>query len=216
MKLKHIVTITIMAILLVPQLSCKREWAAKIDNSTIITMDEFNKFYYLQAKAFLNTESLEEIDKLAEDPRSEKTMLNKDNFLKYLVAQKLLYKKAIDDKNIDRDELNAYSEFTKMQSVNQFYLMKKFKDRVNVSDAEIEEVYRANRAQFAGRTADEATMAIRQQLTARKFGYESNTYLENLLGEHKIDYDGLKENMKKQGATSSEAKTEDKPEEVKK
>ena len=215
MKIKHLLTISVMAILLIPQLSCKREWAAKINDSTTISMDEFNKFYYLQAKALLNTESIEEIDKLAADPRSEKTMLNKNNFLRYLVAQKLLYKKAMDDKNMDKDELNTYSEFTKMQSVNQYYLMKKFKDRIMVSDAEIDEAYRMNRAQFAGRTADEATMAIKQQLTARKFGYESNTYLENLLGEHKIDYDGLKEYLKKQDSTSGEAKTEEKPEEKK-
>jgi hypothetical protein len=215
MKIKHLLTISVMAILLIPQLSCKREWAAKINDSTTISMDEFNKFYYLQAKALLNTESIEEIDKLAADPRSEKTMLNKNNFLRYLVAQKLLYKKAMDDKNMDKDELNTYSEFTKMQSVNQYYLMKKFKDRIMVSDAEIDEAYRMNRAQFVGRTADEATMAIRQQLSARKFGYESNTYLENLLGEHKIDYDGLKEYLKKQDPTSGEAKTEEKPEEKK-
>ena len=202
-------TITIMAILLIPQLSCNKEWAAKINDSTTISMDEFNKFYYLQAKTLLNTDDIEEIDKLAEDPRSDKTMFNKNNFLRYLVAQKLLYKKAMDDKNIDRDDLNAYAEFTKIQSVNQYYLMKKFKDRIHVSDQEIDEAYRMNRAQFAGRTADEATMAIRQQLTARKFSYESNTYLENLLGEYKIDYDGLKEYMKKSGSASTEVNTEE-------
>ena len=215
MKIKHLLTISIMAILLIPQLSCKREWAAKINDSTTISMDEFNKFYYLQAKALLNTESIEEIDKLAEDPRYEKTPLNKNYFLRSLVAQKLLYKKAIDDKNINRDELNAYAEFTKMQTVNQFYLMKKFKDRIMVSDEEINMAYNKNRAQFAGRTAEEATNYIRQQLSAQKFSYESNTYLENLLGEHKIDYDGLKEYLKKQDSTSGEAKTEEKPEEKK-
>ena len=216
MKIKHLLTISIMAILIIPQLSCKREWAAKINDSTTISMDEFNKFYYLQAKAFLNTESIEEIDKLADDPRSEKTMLNKNNFLRYLVAQKLLYQKAMDDKNIDRDELNAYAEFTRLQSINQFYLMKKFKDRIVISDEEIDMAYSKNRAQFAGRNADEVTSYIRQQLSAQKFSYESNTYLENLLAEHKVDYDGLKEYQKKRsGTTSSEEKTEEKPEEQK-
>ena len=201
-----------MAILIILQLSCNKEWAAKIDDSTKIYMDEFNKFYYLQAKLALNIDSLEEIDKLAEDPRYEKTALNKAEFLKNLVAQKLLYNKAIGDKNIDKDELNAYAEFIKMQSVNQYYLMKKFKDRIAVTDEEVEIEYNKNRAQFAGMNPEAVANYIGQQLSARKLSFETDTYLKNLMGEYKINYDGLKEYLKKQGGTSS---PEDKPEENK-
>ncbi|MCL2155481.1 MAG: hypothetical protein FWH53_07450 [Leptospirales bacterium] len=211
MKIKHILTFSIMAILIIPQLSCKKEWAASIDDNTKVYMDELNRFYYLQAKLALNTDSNEEIDKLAEDPRYEKTMLNKADFLKDLVAQKLLYDKAISDKNIDKDELNAYAEYMKMQSVNQYYLMKKFKDRIAVSDEEINMEYSRNRSQFAGMTADQATNYIRQRLTSDKFRIESGRYVQNLMDEHKIDFDGLKEYQKKQGVTSGE----DKPEENK-
>jgi len=203
MKIKHLLTISIMAILIIPQLSCKKEWAATIDDSTKIYMDEFNRFYYLQAKLFLNVDTIEEIDKLSQDPRFEKTMLNKNNFLEYLVAQKLLYKKAMSDKTIDKDEFNAYVEFAKMQSVNQYFLGKKFKDRIAVSDEEINMAYSKNRAQFAGRTADEVTNYIRQQLSAQKFSYESNRYLQNLMDEHKINYDGMKEHLKKSSETTS-------------
>ena len=204
MKIKHLLTISIMAILIIPQLSCKKEWAATIDDSTKIYMDEFNRFYYLQAKLFLNVDSNEEIDKLAEDPRFEKTMLNKNNFLEYLVAQKLLYNKAMSDKTIDKDEFNTYVEFAKMQSVNQYFLGKRFKDRITVSDEEVEAIYRERRAQFAGMNANDVTNYIRQQMTAQKLQYESGRYLQNLMDEHKINYDGLKEHLKKQqGETSS-------------
>ena len=199
-----------MAVLIIPQLSCKKEWAATIDDSTKIYMDEFNKFYYLQAKLFLNVDSNEEIDKLAEDPRFEKTMLNKNNFLEYLVAQKLLYKKAMNDKTIDKDEFNTYVEFAKMQGVNQYFLGKKFRDRIAVTDEEINMAYSQNRAQFAGRTADEVTNYIKQQLSAQKFSYESNRYLQNLMDEHKINYDGLKEHLKKSSPTPEETKPEEK------
>ena len=209
MKIKHLLTISIMAILIIPQLSCKKEWAATIDDSTKIYMDEFNRFYYLQAKLFLNTDSNEEIDKLAEDPIYEKTMLNKNNFLEYFVAQKLLYKKAMNDKTIDKDEFNTYVEFAKIQSVNQYFLGKRFKDRITVSDEEINMAYSRNRSQFVGRNPEEVTSYIRQQLSADKFRIESGRYLQNLMDEHKINYDGLKEHLKKQGETSTETKPEE-------
>ena len=212
MKIKHLLTISIMAILIIPQLSCKKEWAAKVDNGSVVSIDEFNTLYYLQAKLALGTDSQEEIDKLAKDPRFERD-LDKKRFLENLVAQKILYKKVIDDKTINKDEYNAYMEFIKMQTVNQYYLMNKFKDRIMVSDREIDMIYSQNRSQYARMTADQATNYIRQQVTAERFRQESNRYVQNLMDEHKISYDGLTDYEKKNDNTSGEVKSEEKSEE---
>jgi hypothetical protein len=214
MKIKHLLTISIMAILIIPQLSCNKEWAAKVDNSSIVSIDEFEKLYYLQARLALGTDSHEEIDKLANDP-GFRDVLNKKRFLENLVAQKILYKKVMADKTIDRDEYNVYMEFTKMQAVNQYYLMNKFKERIMVSPKEIEMIYNQNRSQYARMTADQADNYIRQQVTAERFRQESGRYVQNLMDEHKIDYDGLTEYEKKNDKTSGEAKPEDKPEQNK-
>jgi len=201
MKIKHLLIISITAILIIPQLSCKKEWAASIDDSSKIYMDEFNKFYYLQAKILFNIDSPEEVDKLAKKPGYE-DVLNKSKFLENLVAQKILYQKAMDDKTIDKDEFNTYIEFAKIQSVNQFYLGNKFKDRIKVTNEEIDMAYSQNRSRYAGMTAEQATSDIRQQISAMKFRNESNMYVRNLMDEHKINYDGLKEYEKKHSEIS--------------
>ena len=43
------------------------DWAVKIDDE-IITVDEFNKYYYTQNKLALNLRSNEKVDELASDP----------------------------------------------------------------------------------------------------------------------------------------------------
>ena len=99
--------------LAVPQISCKKEWAAKIDGEAI-SMEEFNKFYYLQSKMMTNIETNEEIDKLAASPEyANHPLLSKAGFLEHIIAQKLLYKKAMEDKSIDHDELNTVIEMIK-------------------------------------------------------------------------------------------------------
>ncbi len=211
MKIKHLLAISIIVMLVIPQISCKKDWAAKVDNETI-SMDEFNKFYYLQSKMMTNVETNEEVDKLAENPTyANHPLLSKAGFLEHLIAQKLLYKKAMNDKNIDKDELDTIIEMIKIQTVAQYYLGKKLKDRITVSDEEVNAVYNENKAKFTGKTADEATAYIKQQIFSQKSRQETNRYVMDLIAESKVDKDGFKKYQEsKKNTTPSGVKTEDK------
>jgi hypothetical protein len=201
--------------LAVPQISCKKDWAAKIDSETL-SMEDFNKFYYLQSKMMTNMETNEEIDKLAENPAyANHPLLSKTGFLDHIIAQKLLYKKAMDDKMIDHDELDTVIEMIKIQTVAQYYLGKKLKDKITVSDEEVNAVYNQNRAKFAGRTADEATAYIKQQIFAQKSRQETNKYIMELMAGSKVDKDGFKDYQSKNAKTPAPVTTEVKPEEKK-
>jgi len=183
--------------LVIPQISCKKDWAAKVDNETI-SMDEFNKFYYLQSKMMTNLETNEEVDKLAENPAyANHPLLSKAGFLDHIIAQKLLYKEAMDDKSIDKDELDTVIEMIKIQTVAQYYLGKKLKDKITVSDEEVNTVYNQNKAKFAGRTADEATAYIKQQIFAQKSRQETNKFIMELIGKSKVNKDGFKDYQSK-------------------
>ena len=197
MKIKHLLTICIITMLVIPQISCKKDWAAKVDNETI-SMDEFNKFYYLQSKMMTNLETNEEVDKLAENPAyANHPLLSKAGFLDHIIAQKLLYKEAMDDKSIDKDELDTVIEMIKIQTVAQYYLGKKLKDKITVSDEEVNTVYNQNKAKFAGRTADEATAYIKQQIFAQKSRQETNKFIMELIGKSKVNKDGFKDYQSK-------------------
>lgn len=186
--------------LVIPQISCKKEWAAKVDDDTI-TMEDFNKFYYLQSKMMTNIDSNEEIDKLAASPEyANHPLLSKAGFLDHLIAQKLLYKKAMTDKAIDKNELDAVMEMIKVQTVAQYYLAKKLKDKITVSDEEVNSVYNANKAKFAGKTADDATAYIKQQIFAQKSREETNKYIMELIAESKVDKEGFKNSQSKTSA----------------
>ena len=197
MKIKHLLTICIITMLVIPQISCKKDWAAKVDNETI-SMDEFNKFYYLQSKMMTNLETNEEVDKLAENPAyANHPLLSKAGFLDHIIAQKLLYREAMDDKSIDKDELDTVIEMIKIQTVAQYYLGKKLKDKITVSDEEVNTVYNQNKAKFAGRTADEATAYIKQQIFAQKSRQETNKFIMELIGKSKVNKDGFKDYQSK-------------------
>lgn len=212
MKIKHLLTICIITMLVIPQISCKKDWAAKIDNETI-SMEDFNKFYYLQSKMMTNMETNEEIDKLAENPAyANHPLLSKAGFLDHIIAQKLLYNKAMDDKAINHDELDTVIEMIKIQTVAQYYLGKKLKDKITVSDEEVNAVYNQNKAKFAGRTADEATAYIKQQIFAQKSRQETNKYIMELIAASKVDKDGFKEYQSKNAKTPAPVTTEVKPE----
>jgi len=201
MKIKHFLTICIITMIAVTQISCKKDWAAKIDDDTI-SMEDFNKFYYLQSKMMTNVETNEEVDKLADNPSyANHPLLSKAGFLDHLIAQKLLYKKAMNDKNINKDELNTVIEMIKIQTVAQYYLGKKLKDKITVSDEEVNAVYSQNKSKFAGRTADEATAYIKQQIFSQKSRQETNRYIMDLIAESKVDKEGFKNSQSKTSKT---------------
>jgi tellurite resistance protein len=197
-------------------ISCNKftgETAATIDGKKI-TIEEVNKFYYIQNKLLTNIDSNEEIDKLAENPAyANHPFLNKANFLDHLIAQKVLYEKAMEDKEINKDELKALLEMVKMQTAAQYYLSKKLKNKISVSDDEVNKIYNENRARFAGRTADESENYIKQQLFAQKSRVEADKLVREILAEHSIKKDGFKEYLEKnkKSAPSEENKAETVP-----
>lgn len=179
--------------------------AATIDGDKI-TIEELNKFYYVQNKMLTNIDSKDEIDKLADNPAyANHPFLNKANFLDHLIAQKVLFEKAMDDKSIDKDELETLLEMVKVQTAAQYFLSKKLKDKITVTDEEVDKIYSENRSKFAGRTADEASNYIKQQVFAQKSRQETNKYIAELLAEHAINKEGFKEYAAKNKKSTTDA-----------
>ncbi len=197
------------------------EWAVKIDDE-VVTIDEFNRYYYTQNKLALNLASDKDVDKLAANPstlRPEyRQTLIKSNFLDHFVAQKLLFKKAMNDPKLDKEELNTIIEISKLQLVGQYYLTNALKDEVSVTQTEIDDFHKKNMSRFRGVPINEADMQIRRYLTLQKFKIKSNEYLMGLIAESKINKEGFKnyqkriseEEEKKQPEKKEEANTEKK------
>jgi hypothetical protein len=197
MKHKHLYLICVIIILVIPQIIFAKDWAAKIDDE-IISMEDFNKFYYLTSKMITDVETDEEVDKLAKNPAYENhPVLSKPGYLDHLIAQKLLYKKAIEDKTIEQKELHTLLELVKLQTVAQYYLGKKIKNKIIVTEEEVNKIYEENKEESAGEPVDEAKSdyikkKIKQEIFTQKSKVETNKYIMNLLSESKIDKEGFR------------------------
>ncbi len=198
--------IAVLTILAMSQTLYAKDWAAKIDDE-IISMDDFNRFFYLTAKMITDVKTDEEVDKLTENPAyANHPVLSKSGFLDHLITQKLLYKKAMDDKTIEQKKLDTLLELVKLQTVAQYYLSKKIKNKIIITEEEIDKIYKENTGDSAGDAIDEAKTEyirkkIRQEILTQKSKVETNKYIMNLLSESKID---------KEGFTDSQIKTEKK------
>jgi len=201
MKIQALALTALLSLSVLMTISCTNssgDWAAKIDGKTI-TIDEFNRYYYTQNRMMANVDSNEDVDKLANDPSyANHPFLNKSNFLDHLIAQKLIYNRAMNDKSINRDELNTILEITKIQTASQYFLGQKLKDKIKVTDEEVAQYYNQNRRQFTGRTANEATAYIRQQILSYKSRQEANQYVMELVAESEVKKEGLREYLAKQ------------------
>jgi len=197
-----------MFLMAVTAFSCSqfgsKNWAVKIDDDTI-SMDEFERFYYTQNKLLLNIDKNEEIDKLAADPSLLNPQLQqyiiKANFLDHLVAQRLLFKKALSDKTVSQKELETIQEIAKMQAVATYYLGTQLKDSITVTDEEVDKFYRENIQLFKGVPMNDSVISrIKQQIFMQKSSALSNQYIMNLLAESKVNKEGFKNYMKEQEA----------------
>lgn len=212
--------------------ACEKEsgpWAVKINDKTAVTITEFERLYYFQNKLMLNLETNEEVDKIAANPQQlaervpnpqqramAQVFLNKETFMQQLVDQKLLYHKALEDKDIDQDELKSVIEAAKLKAVMEYYLTTKLEEKVKISQQELEEAYAANIEMFQGRTAAEVEPFLRQQMMQQKLGVESKKFVDELKAESTINKKGFQEWLKKQedSTSSSEADSEEKTEET--
>ena len=194
---KQLVTI-ILIFIITFTLACSRDsnWAAIVDGHKI-SMKDFNAYYYTQNKIMLNLATNEEVDQLAEQAESLdnpqlQQLLVKTNFLDQLIAQRLVYNRAFSDKSIDKKEMDAFLKFTRMQAIASYYMAQKLRDRIEVTDEEVEEFFYANRQHFRGIPLNEETIErLRQQLVMQKTQFETQRYLMELLTEAKVDRKGL-------------------------
>ncbi|HQO39730.1 MAG TPA: hypothetical protein PK986_04600 [Spirochaetota bacterium] len=204
MKIRYSVLTALFVSAIMFFISCdnpfSRDWAAKIGSETI-TMKELNRFYYTQNKLSLEKESNEEIDKLALDPMFVQMhpTLNKQLFLDSIINGKVVYNAAMEDSSIDRDEMNAFIELQKYQIVTQYYLYKKLKSKIVVTEDEVNEYYTKYKSKLSKYTANEAIELCRKDLQNRKLMYESNRYVDELKQKSGVNRDGFKEYMTKQG-----------------
>ncbi len=192
--------------------SCKKEGSqVAIDiEGDKITVDEFNRYYYLQNRLLTNM-SKKEIDKLADDPSLEgHPTLNKKRFSENLISQRLLLKKAKEDDKINKDELEAVLEIGKLQAAANYYIMEKFKNEIKVTDAEVEQFYKENPQIFKGVPInDEVISKIKQQIFMQKMQVQSNQMILDIMGETKIKKEGLRKYI----LNKKSAKTADKEDE---
>ena len=166
--------------------SCKREssnWAAKVGGD-YITFDELDSQIKFQAK--MSMISKEETDKLLTDPKIKKNMLEQ------LIQLKAVYKKAMEDKSLNKEELNQIIELAKLQAVTNYYLLEKLKNEVVVTDKEVEEIYNKNPNIPKGMSRDQAFSRIKAELFMQKFRPKSGEYVMNLVSESNVSREGFR------------------------
>ncbi len=168
-------------------LACgKSEWVAKIDGKTV-TLDQLNTYYYAQQKSLYNLPK-EKIDELAADPAqvAKNPTLNKAEFLEQLVRQMLVYNKAMEDKAMKDKELEALVQMAREAVVVGYYVREKFKNEIEPSPKEIEELYTKEKARFQGVPAEQAEMFIKQQIQQQKLQLKIRDLVESLRDEGKV------------------------------
>ena len=204
MKIRYSVLTALFVSAVMFFISCdnpfSREWAAKIGSDTI-TIKDLNRFYYVQNRMVENTDKNEEIDRLAQDPMYSQShqYLNKQFFLESLINGKVVYNAAMDDSSIDKDEMNTVIELSKYQVVMQYYLVKKLKSKIVVTEEDVNEYYAKYKSKLSKYTANEAIELCRKDLEQRKLYMEMNRYVEELKQKSGVNRDGFKEYMTKQG-----------------
>ncbi|HYA13220.1 MAG TPA: SurA N-terminal domain-containing protein [Syntrophales bacterium] len=166
--------------------SCSKEssnWAAKIGND-YITFDELDSQMKLQAK--MSMLSKEETDNLLKDIKRKKAMLEQ------LIQVKAVYKKAMEDKSLNKEELNQIVELSKMQAITNFYVMEKLKNEIVVSDKEVEEIYNRSPNIPKGMPRDQAFARIKAELFMQKLSQKSRDYVMNLVGDSSVNREGFR------------------------
>jgi hypothetical protein len=117
-------------------------------------------------------------------------MLNKAEFLEQLIRQRLVYNKAVDEKVLKNQDLDAMIQMAKEAIVLQFYIREKFKNEIAISPQEVEEIFTKQKERFKGVPGDQAEMFIRQQVFQQKLQMKAGELLQNLR-----DQSGVKKNL---------------------
>ncbi len=173
--------------------SCSKyggEWVAKFDGTTITT-GELDTLYYAQQKSLYNV-SKEKIDEMAMDPAqvAKNPTLNKSEFLEQLIRQRLVYNKAVEDGTMKQKEVDALVEMAREAVVVGYYVRDRFKNEIEPTPKEVEDIYTREKARFQGVPAEQAEMFIRQQIQQQKLQGKIRELVENLR-----DQKGIKKNV---------------------
>jgi len=204
MKIRYSALTALTVLMAMFIISCEnpfsKEWVAKI-GSDVITVKEFNRFYYTQNKMSEGVDSDEEIDKRAQDPvyAQMHQMLNKQTFLESIINGKLIYGAAKEDDSINQDELDTIIELSKYQVVMNYYLVKKLKSKIVVTEDEVNEYYTKYKSKLSKYPVNEALELCRRDIEQRKLYMESSRYVEELRQKKGVNKDGFKEYMSKEG-----------------
>ncbi|MBN2080545.1 MAG: hypothetical protein JW838_16370 [Spirochaetes bacterium] len=198
MKIRIPALVTALIVAAIFFSACKKEGdeVAVVIDKKKITVNEFNRYYYMFAKMMLNMDK-EDVDKMAGNPEIENhpslSLLNKNKFMDFLVSRKLLYNKAFEDDSMNRDDLKTISELSDLQFVSSYYLSVKLKDEIQVSDADVNEFYKRNIDRLKGVPMnDEAVNWMKQQVFMEKLEIKSNQFIMDLLAESKVNREGFR------------------------
>lgn len=166
------------------------DWVAKMDNDTI-TINELNTFYYAQQKSLYNLPK-EKIDELAADPSqvAKNPTLDKKEFLEQLIRQRLVYNKASEDKTLKDKEVDALIQMAREAVVVGYYVREKFKNDIDPTQKEVEEVIAQQKDRLKGIPIDQAEMYVKQQIQQQKLQMKIRDLVEKLVNEK-----GIKKNL---------------------
>jgi len=178
--------------------------AVDIDGENL-TIDQFNKYYYTQNKIMLNLDK-EAIDKLPQAAELQYPTLNRSKFMDSIIQSKLIIHKAMKDKDIDQDELQAIIDISKLQAVSQYYLMIKLKKDIKISDEEVAATYKKYKARYKRVPIDQAEQDIKRKLFMQKFQIETGKFIQNLMAESQIKKDGFEKYLKEQANSKKQPK----------
>ena len=189
-------SLILAAVILIPMTGCKKSPVAVVIDDDKISISDFERFYYTQNRLLLNLDTKDDVDKMAQDPSLAGTpvqrMLQKPSYMDQLIAQHLLYRKAMGDKTLNKEELDTVIELATMQTVAQYYLAKKLKSEITVTNEEVEQFYNENRAQFKGVPINDRIFnQIRQNIYMQKSEMKSQEYIRRLMDESKVIREGF-------------------------
>jgi vancomycin resistance protein YoaR len=153
-------------------------WVAKIDNITI-SLDDLDREFNVHVFALPLDEDQKK--KYVEDT------LNKKNFLKNLINEILVFRKAVQEGYDKRKDIQDLIKAVTRRTVVQVYLSEKLESKLSEpTDAQIESVYNQNKKVFANMDIEVARQQIKMQLLQRQYNDLLDDLIEKLKGESKV------------------------------
>lgn len=191
MKIIKPLIIGMLVAVLLPLGACKskKDVLVEIDDD-VITKDQFLNYYYTQNRILLDLPN-EEIEKLSNDPEMAQAIptLNKRLFMEQLIALKLM-KNKLEESKKDTNEFDTIMELMQLQAYSMYFVTKKMKDKIQISNDEIGKYYYSH-PEISNRLPLNKIVEtqIKQQLLqdkAKEQGIGPQTFVGDLVAEAKV------------------------------